>query len=164
MAPIKPVTVSVDVPQSREEVFAYLDVLANHEAFTDHLLKDWQLSGPASGVGAKARMQVNAPGSNEVAELEVLESEPPQRTVEETFSARGKRRTRGTYTLTEAPGGGTHIEFELAWIEAPRSERLGAPLTRAFIRRANGRAMRRLKETLAAGSPEAGAASADQAH
>jgi uncharacterized protein YndB with AHSA1/START domain len=159
MAPIKPVTVSVDVPQGIEEVFAYLDVLANHEAFTDHLLKDWKLSGPASGVGSKARMHVNAPGSNEVAELEVLESEPPHRTVEETFSAKGKRRTRGTYTLTEAPGGGTHVEFELAWVEAPRSERLGTPLTRAFIKRANGRAMKRLKDALA---QQSSAASADQ--
>jgi hypothetical protein len=30
MAP-SPVTVSIDVPQRREDVYAYLDVMANHE-------------------------------------------------------------------------------------------------------------------------------------
>ncbi len=150
MPPIKPVTVSVDVPQAREDVFAHLDVLANHEAFTDHLLIDWKVSGPAAGVGAKASMRINAPGSRERAELEVLESAPPARTVEETVSAGGKRRTRGTYTLSELTPGGTHIAFELAWIEAPRNERLAAPLTRAFTKRANARAMKRLAKVLAA--------------
>jgi hypothetical protein len=39
----------------------------------------------------------------------------------------------------------------LAWLEAPRLEQLGAPLSRAFIRRANGKAMRRLAKLLASG-------------
>jgi hypothetical protein len=150
MATIKPVTVTVDVPQPREAVFAHLDVLANHEEFTDHLLIDWRVSGPIAGVGARASMRINAPGSRERAELEVLKSEPPSRTVEETVSAGGKRRTRGTYTLSELPGGGTHITFELAWLEAPRNERIAAPLTRAFTKRANSRAMKRLAKVLAA--------------
>ena len=42
---MKPVTVSVDVPQQRREVFDYIDVLGNHERFTDHFLLDWQVSG-----------------------------------------------------------------------------------------------------------------------
>ena len=54
---MKPVTVSVDVPQSREVVYDFLDVMANHEPFNDHLMKDWELSGPASGVGSKARVR-----------------------------------------------------------------------------------------------------------
>ena len=43
---MKPVTVSVDVPAKREDVYAFLDVLANHESFNDHLMTDWELSGP----------------------------------------------------------------------------------------------------------------------
>lgn len=43
---MKSVAVSVAVPQSPQEVFAFLDVLANHQAFTDHFLLDWELSGP----------------------------------------------------------------------------------------------------------------------
>jgi hypothetical protein len=145
---MRPVTVSVDVPNDREEVYAYLDVLANHEPFTDHMMVDWEYSGPAAGVGAKATAKVKAPGSNEIVEIEVAEAEPRRRIVEESVSARGKRRTRGTYTLESLPEGGTRISFELAWLEAPRNERMAAPLVRAFMRRANGRAMRRLGKIL----------------
>ena len=148
---MKPVTVSVDVPKSREDVYAFLDVLANHEAFTDHLMDRWEFSGPRAGVGAKATARVRAPGSNEVISIEVVEADPPRRIVEEDIGARGRRRTRGTYTLEELPNGGTRISFELAWLEVPRLEQLGAPLSRAFIRRANGKAMRRLAKLLASG-------------
>lgn len=146
---MQPVTVSVDVPDSREDVYAFLDRLANHESFTDHLMKDWEFSGPPAGVGAKAQAKVTAPGANETISIEVLEAEPPRRILEENVSARGQRRARGTYTLEELPEGGTRISFEFAWLAAPRLERLGAPLTRAFMRRANGRSMRRLASTLA---------------
>jgi hypothetical protein len=145
---MKPVTVSVDVPNSREDVYEFLDVLANHEPFTDHLMVDWKYSGPPAGVGAKANARVKAVSSNENVDIEVIEADPPRRIVEESLSARGKRRTRGTYTLTELPDGGTRIAFELAWLEAPRNERMTAPLMRAFMRRANGRAMRRLGRLL----------------
>jgi hypothetical protein len=145
---MKPVTVSVDVPNDREDVYAFLDVLANHEPFTDHMMVDWEYSGPPAGVGAKATAKVRAPGSNEIIEIEVVEADPPRRTVERSVSAGGKRLTQGTYTLTELPEGGTRISFELAWIEAPRNERIAAPLMRAFMRRANGRSMRRLAKIL----------------
>jgi uncharacterized protein YndB with AHSA1/START domain len=145
---VKPVTVSVDVPNPREDVYEFLDVLANHEPFNDHLMVDWKYSGARAGVGAKANARVKAPGSNENVDIEVIEADPPRHIVEESLSARGKRRTRGTYTLTELPDGGTRIAFELAWVEAPRNERMTAPLIRAFMRRANGRAMRRLEKLL----------------
>ena len=47
MTPPQPVTVSIDVPQDRASVYAYLDVMANHEHFTDHMLTNWRVSGPA---------------------------------------------------------------------------------------------------------------------
>ena len=147
---MKPVRVSVEVPQSRQEVFDFLDVLGNHEQFTDHFLLDWQVFGPASGVGAKARMRVRSPGPDDWLDMKVTDAEPPRTTSEESVSAKGKRRTRGTYVLEELPGGGTRIGFELAWLEAPLRERLGAPLTRAVVRRANARSLQRFAEVLSA--------------
>lgn len=147
---MNPVTVNVTVARERREVFDYLDVLANHEAFTDHLLKDWNCSGPARGVGAKVSAVVTTPAANERVEIEVVESDPPSRIVEQQVSARGKRRTSGTYRLEATADGGTLVSFELSWEQAPRLERLGAPLTRAFMRRANGKAMSRLAKQLAA--------------
>jgi uncharacterized protein YndB with AHSA1/START domain len=145
---MKPITASVTVPQPREQVYDYLDVLANHEAFTDHMLVEWQLSGPQRGVGACARFRLKKPGRADWMDLKVIAAEAPHGTTEETVSARGRRRTRGTYTLDELASGGTRITFELAWIEAPALERLGAPLTRAVARRGNQRAMERLAERL----------------
>ena len=141
---MKPITVSVVVDRPREEVFDHLDVLANHEAFTDHFLQDWTLSGPAAGVGAKARFR----SRNDWMDLEVLESQAPVRTVERTVGAGGKRVTRGTYTLTEQPDGRTLVEFELVYEQGPASERMAAPLVRSILRRANERSMERLREVL----------------
>jgi hypothetical protein len=145
---MKPVTVSAEVPNDREEVYAFLDVLANHEPFMDHMMVDWELSGPRSGVGATATAKVRTPGSNEIIEIKLTEADPPRTIVEESVSGGGKRRTRGTYTLEELAEGGTRISFELAWLDAPRNERMAAPLMRAFMRRANRRAMRRLAKIL----------------
>lgn len=158
---MKPVTVSVRVPNAREEVYRFLDVLANHERFTDHLLVDWQLSGPSRGVGARAHMRRRKRGRPDWMDLEVIDVDPPVGSTEETVGARGRRRTRGTYRLEELPDGGTRISFEFAWLDAPRLERLAAPLTRAVVRRANAKSLRRLAEQLRC-SARAGSAHARQ--
>jgi hypothetical protein len=122
---MKPIKVSVTVDRPRDDVYAHLDVLANHEAFCDHFLGDWSRSGPDSGVGAKVRVKAKAPGPETWIDIEVVEAVPPARTVERATSAEGRRRTRGTYTLTELP------------------------LLRPWLRRANQKAMERLAEQLA---------------
>jgi hypothetical protein len=146
---VKPVTVSVAVLQSPEQVYDFLDVLSNHEAFLDHFLVDWKFSGPARGIGAKAEARTNAPMSQDWTEFEVVEAERPKRIVEEGVGLKGKRRTRGTYRLEPLPNGGTEISFELAWIESARAESLIPPMTRAFLKRPNAKAMRRLAKLLA---------------
>ncbi len=146
---MKPVTVSIEVPQPVEEVFDYLAVLANHEAFLDHFLVDWKFSGPPRGVGAKAEARASAPMSQDWTEFEIVEVDEPSRIVEEGVGLKGKRRTRGTYRLRSLPGGGTEISFELEWLAAARAERLIPAMTRAFIQRPNGKALRRLARELA---------------
>ena len=148
---MKPVTVTITVQQQRERVYAFLDVLANHESFTDHLLVDWHLSGPLAGVGAKAQVKTAAPVSNEQLEVTVVDVEAPVRIVEETLGAGGRRRTRGTYLLEDLGSQGTRISFEMSWLEAPRGERLLGPLTRAFVRRSNAKSIRRLAKELGKG-------------
>jgi uncharacterized protein YndB with AHSA1/START domain len=145
---MKPVSVEVVVARPPSEVFGFLDALANHERFLDHYLVDWEFSGPQRGVGAKARARVDAPGSQDHFQFEVIEAEAPQRIVERGVSSGGKRETQGTYRLEPLPGGGTRIEFELCFLQLPRSERLLPPLTRAFARRVNAKAMRRLAKQL----------------
>jgi hypothetical protein len=146
---MKPVRVSIDVPQAREAVYDFLDVLANHEQFTDHMFRDWTSDGPARGVGAKVRFTAVAGGRAEPVEVEVIEAERPARNVERNVGAAGRVAT-GTYTLDELPGGGTRITFENAWLRVPRAEALAAPLVRALVRRGNQRALERLAGLLRA--------------
>ena len=148
MKAIKPVTVEITVPQSSEEVYEHLAVLANHAAFLDHFLVDWSFSGPARGVGAKGRARANTAGSQDWTEFEIVEVEAPRRLVEDGVGNGGKRHTRGTYELQPLADGGTRISFTLEWLEAARAELFFPPLTRAFIRRPNAKAMRRLAAQL----------------
>ncbi|HET7119945.1 MAG TPA: SRPBCC family protein [Solirubrobacterales bacterium] len=145
---MKPVSTSVTVAQPPREVFEFLDALANHERFLDHYLTDWDFSGPRRGVGAKARARANSVASQDWFEFEVVASESPRRIVEQGSSAGGKRKTRGTYVLETVAEGGTRIRFELEFLELPRSERLAPFLTRAFAKRVNAKAMRRLARQL----------------
>ena len=147
---MKPVSVSIDVPSARDDVFDFLDVMANHEPFTNHILKDWRYEGPPSGVGSKAHVSVTAGGRTDEVEIEVVSGTRPERIVERNVGAKGKRIATGTYVLEDLPAGGTRINFEYAWIQAPVSERLAAPLVRSMLRSANQRAMERLAEMLAA--------------
>jgi carbon monoxide dehydrogenase subunit G len=147
---LKPVRVSVDVPDSREDVYDFLDVMANHEPFTNHILRDWEYSGPDRGIGSKARVHVTTAGRTDVIDMEVVAAQRPETIVEQNVGAGGRRVANGTYTLEELPSGGTRIVFEYAWKQAPLSERLGGPVVRSVLRRANERAMQRLAEQLAA--------------
>jgi hypothetical protein len=146
----KPVTVSVDVPFPREQVYDFLDVMANHEPFTDHVLKDWRYDGPARGIGSKATVTVKQGPVSDTVSFEVVEAQAPRMIRERNVGAKGKRVATGTYELSELPDGGTHIAFTYAWEAMPAAERLLAPLTRSMLRKANERAMERLAEQLPA--------------
>jgi hypothetical protein len=145
---MKPITVSVDVAQPRERVFAFLDVMRNHERFNDHMLTDWRYAGPERGVGSTARVRTKVAGKTDSLLIETVSSAPPAEIVEHNVGAGGKRRASGTYRLEPLPDGATRILFIYAWQEAPVSERLLAPLVRTVMRRPLERAMQRLAAEL----------------
>jgi hypothetical protein len=145
---MKPIDASVVVRRPIEEVYDHLDVLANHEAFNDHYLVDWQLSGPPAGVGSSVRMRVKSPGRSDTVELTVLEADRPTRNVEETVGAGGRRRSRGTYTLRPVDPARTEVRFTLEPVEAPFAERLLWPVSRPWLASQIRRALERLREQL----------------
>ena len=155
MTPPQPVTVSIDVPQPRGAVYDYLDVMANHEAFTDHMLTNWRVSGPATGIGSKANVTTKLGAISDEAEIEVFEIDPGRMIRERSVGAKGKRIAHGTYTLSDLPDGGTHIEFEFALQKVPAMERPLVPLMRKMVRKGNERAMERLAALLADGQAQA---------
>jgi hypothetical protein len=145
-----PVTASIDVPQPRPDVYAFLDAMANHEQFTDHMLVGWQLSGPASGVGAKAAVTAKFGAMSDRAEIEVVAAEDGRMIKERNVAGKGRRVGTGTYVLSDLPDGGTHVEFTYAFERLPAFERPFVPLMRSLLRKGNQRAMERLAEALAA--------------
>ncbi|MCX4598721.1 SRPBCC family protein [Streptomyces sp. NBC_01549] len=146
---MKSVTVSIDVPQTPEQVYDFLDVMAHHERFTDHYLTDWRYSGPGRGIGSCATVTVALGGTKTDVTVEVVEADPPRRIVERNVSAAGRRLAHGTYTIEPLRTGGSRVSFTYAWARAPLADRLLALVVRATIRRANRTVMRRLATELA---------------
>lgn len=145
---MRPVQVTVRVPQPCDVVYDFLDVLSNHELFTDHFLRDWHCDGPARGIGSRARVTAVTGGRADALEMEVIDAQRPLRTVERNVSLEGRRVVTGTYTLAELSDGGTRVSFESSWEKAPLREQLASPVIRLLVRRLNERAMQRLAEQL----------------
>ncbi|MFF4546661.1 SRPBCC family protein [Streptomyces sp. NPDC001435] len=146
---MKPVTVSIDVPQTPEQVYDFLDVMAHHERFTDHYLTDWSFSGPGRGIGSCATVTAALGGTKTDVTVEVVEADAPRRIVERNVSAAGRRLAHGTYTIEPLQTGGSHVAFTYAWVRAPLADRLLAPVVRTTMRRANRTVMQRMATELA---------------
>ncbi|MFJ8047731.1 SRPBCC family protein [Streptomyces luteogriseus] len=146
---MKPVIVSIDVPQTPEQVYGFLDVMAHHERFTDHYLTGWRFSGPARGVGSCATVTAALGGTKTEVTITVVEAEAPRRIVEHNVSAAGRRLAHGTYAIEPLRTGGTHVSFTYTWLRAPLADRLLAPVVRTTMRHANRTVMQRLASELA---------------
>ncbi|HEY0515917.1 MAG TPA: SRPBCC family protein [Solirubrobacteraceae bacterium] len=149
-----PVSVSIVISAPREQVFDYLQDIANHPAFTDHYLVDWHLTRLDSvgrGAGARFRLKVSGPGSRfGWGDVVLAEVERPHRIVELGRGGKNNRvRTLGVYELEPATGGATRITFTLQTAPATLADRLTEMLgTRRWLRRKNVRALRRLRDLL----------------
>jgi uncharacterized protein YndB with AHSA1/START domain len=152
---VDPVTVSVAIGRPREEVFEYLADIANHAEFTDHYLVDWHLTREDSyGRGAGARFRLKVPGNRFAwGDVTVVDFEPPYRIAEAGRGGKYNRiRTYGQYTLTPRGEGVTDVEFTLETEPANLADRLMESFgARAFVRRQNGKALRRLRAILEEG-------------
>jgi hypothetical protein len=137
------------VPAERERVYAFLDVMANHERFTDHMLRDWSCSGPATGVGARASVTNVLGGRRVPVAIEVVDAVGGERSTERNVSSGGRRIGTGTSTLSDIASGGTRVTFTYAWERAPLEDRLLAPVVRPMMHRGFQRVLERLAGELA---------------
>jgi hypothetical protein len=145
---MEPVTATVFIARPREEIIAYLSDVANHPEFKDHYLVDWHLTREDSeGVGAGVRFRVKMPfnrfGWGDYTLVEVSE----HRVVERGRSGKFNRnRTMGTWTLADAPGGTTRVEYAFEAESNMPSDRLRE--SRGWWKRKAGKAVRRLASIL----------------
>jgi len=101
---MKPVRVSIDTACRREEVYDFLDVMANHRSFNDHFLVDLEYSGADRGVGSRARERTRGALGSDVIDIEVVSAEAPVRIVEENIGARpGPRPAQARARATGGP-------------------------------------------------------------
>jgi uncharacterized protein YndB with AHSA1/START domain len=157
---VDPVSVSILVSAPREEVFDYLQDIANHSEFTDHFLVDWHLTRIDSvGRGAGARFRIKAPRDRfSWADVTLAEVDRPHRIVEVGRTGKNNRiRTLGVYELAPAAGGATRVRFTLETVPATFSDRLLERLgARSWIKRKNAHALRRLRSILERGEDRGG--------
>jgi len=150
-----PLTVSIVVSAPREQVFDYLQDIANHPEFTDHYLVDWHLTRIDSvGRGAGARFRVKAPGNRfSWGDVTFSEVERPHRIVEVGRTGKNNRiRTLGVYELAAGSSDTTRVRFTLQTIPVTLSDKLMEGLgAKGWLRRKNQRAMRRLRGILERG-------------
>ncbi len=151
-------TVSIIVSAPREQVFDYIQDIANHPEFTDHYLVDWHLTrADPVGRGAGARFRVKTPPGParrfSWGDVSFAEVQPPHRIVEVGRAGKNNRiRTVGVYELTEAAGGTTHVEYTLETEPRMLSDRLIEAMgQRRWLRRKQARALRRLRSILELG-------------
>jgi uncharacterized protein YndB with AHSA1/START domain len=141
--------VSIIVGAPREQVFDYLQDIANHPEFTDHYLVDWHLTRIDSvGLGAGARFRIKAPGNRfSWGDVTFVEVQAPHRIVEAGRTGKNNRiRTLGVYELAEGSHGTTRVRFTLETVPVMLSDRLLESLGgRGWCKRKNNRAMRRLR-------------------
>jgi uncharacterized protein YndB with AHSA1/START domain len=149
---VDPVSASVTIARSREEVFDYLADVANHPEFKDHFLTDWHLTREDSaGAGAGARFREQLPLNRfGWGDYTLAEVERPYRILERGRGGKFNRiRAIGTWTLQDAPGGMTRVQYDYETQPAMLSDRLMALIAgRGWWRRKLGRSLRRLQAIL----------------
>jgi uncharacterized protein YndB with AHSA1/START domain len=152
-AAVDPVTVSVKIGRPREEVFAYLSDIANHSEFSDHYLEQFRLTRLDSvGRGAGARFKLRAPLQRFAwSDMTFSVVEPPHRIVAVGRGGKFNRiRTTAIWTLDQAPGGGTDVEYMIESEPALPTDRIVEALSgqRGWFKRKLRKAMSRLQAIL----------------
>jgi uncharacterized protein YndB with AHSA1/START domain len=138
----------VTVSAPREQVFDFLDDLANRASFADHYMKDMRLTRPrSSGPGAAARFRLDLPGHRTWAETAIVDSERPRRIVEQgRLGRQGRSGSWTVWELTPEGPGATRVEVSAATEPSNRvdalRERFGA---RGWYGRQLAAALRRLR-------------------
>jgi uncharacterized protein YndB with AHSA1/START domain len=157
---MRPFTTSATIDAPREQVFEYLEDIANHVEFSDHYLKDFRLERIESrGVGAAARFRI-AFGRSLWGEIQITDLQRPHRVALEGEAGRlGRVRVHATYTLTPFAQDMTRVEYELSSAPATRTAELRMVVGgRAWLRWQSRKALRRLASVLEEGRPRAHAA------
>jgi uncharacterized protein YndB with AHSA1/START domain len=144
---MREVTVSTTISAPREEVFDFVCDLAARPGYTDHYMDDYRLARVQPvGIGAAARFRLDAPMSNEYAELTITEADRPRRIVEEIrVGRRGRNRSVAVYDFTRESAGVTRVELTTYGEPATMVDRFRQIGAAGWIRRKTRKSLDRLR-------------------
>ena len=149
---MEPLSVSISIARPREEVFAYLEDIANHPEFSDHYLVDWRMTrADTVGRGAGARFRYTAPLQRfDWADVTFVDVEAPRRIVQAGRGGKYNRtRLRSIYALEPGAAGTTRVSLTVETRPATLADRIMESLgLRGWLKRKSARALRRLRSIL----------------
>lgn len=140
-----PITASIEIARTPEDVFAYLDDLGRHGEWQEALEQvTVETEGPTR-VGTRSREKRRVPGGAREFSYEITEHDPPRRSSFRGID--GPVRPVGTVTVSPIGEGRSRVTLELDF-EAHGLGKLIAPLARRDARKTIPRDQQRLKERL----------------
>src|SRR4051812_5331289 len=113
---MEPLSVSTTIARPREEVFSYLEDLANHPEFSDHYLVEWRMTREDTvGRGAGARFRYTAPLQRfDWADATMIEVDAPRRLVLGGRGGKANRtRHRSVWELEQTGASATRVTLTL---------------------------------------------------
>jgi uncharacterized membrane protein len=144
-----PITESVEIARSPQDVFAYLDDLTRHGEWQDAIVSIEPVTEGPTRVGTRARQTRRTPGGEKTFTYEVTEHDPPRRSSFRGID--GPLRPVGTVTVEPAGDGSRSrvtLEFDL---EGHGIGKLLAPLAKSQARKEMPKNQAQLKERLESG-------------
>jgi len=144
---MREVTVSTIISAPREEVFDFVCDLAGRPAYTDHFMDDYRLARVQPvGVGAAARFKLDAPLSNQYAELTITEADRPRRIIEEIrVGRRGRNRSVAVYDFTRESASITRVDLTTFSEPATMVDRFREIGAAGWMRRKTRKSLDRLR-------------------
>jgi polyketide cyclase/dehydrase/lipid transport protein len=140
---------SIDVEQSREEVFAYLSDFSTTREWDPSVVEAERLNGAAPGEGTEFRLIATFLGRQNELIYRIVEYDPPQTVTFLGENASVVSRDTITFELTPA---GTRVTYD-ADLALKGLLRIADPLLALAFNRVGDRALAGLRRTLAAGRP-----------
>jgi uncharacterized membrane protein len=143
-----PITHSVEINRSPEDVFAYLDDLSRHGEWQTQIVSVELLTDPPSRVGSRAKDTRRVPGGTREITYEITEHDPPRKASFRGLD--GPIRPVGTVTV-EPSGSGSRVTLNLDLQGHGLLGKLLAPLARRDAAKHVPADQARLKERLESG-------------
>jgi uncharacterized membrane protein len=144
-----PITQTIEIARSPEDVFAYVDQLDRHGEWQSHIISSkLETEGPTR-VGSKATDKRKVPGGTQDVTYEITEHDPPRRAAFKGLN--GPVRPVGTITVEPAGEGRSRLTLELDLRGHGLVGQFVAILARSQARKQVPADQQRLKERLESG-------------